>query len=299
MAFLIKAGGGGTGTPVSGGFNNPIPSTALPVCGGPYASVAGSGSTTPGLIFTGTGNAYFGQGSASQNKWLVGGTNYPESFGPVAKGGLVKTSYAYLQGIAKQADIPIIDLSSDASLCSFGGLGSCTLKSTLTHGIYVAIGNLTLKGSGTPPSYTFPLNQNYIILVQGNLTIQTRLLVPVGSTALLSASGNITVDRAVGATGALGYQSSAPGIEGVFSADKDFVVDGQNDCTIGSDLKLNVAGNIITNAALLGGTFVNQRDLCQNNLYCPVFTVTTRPDFILNAPAFIKKANYTWKEAAP
>lgn len=290
-------GGGGTGgAGAAGGFNDPIPSTALAICGGPYASVPSSTSTTPGLIFTGNGSAYFGQGSASLNNWLVGGTNYPESFGPVNQGGLVKTSYAYLLSIVKQADITPIDLNSDASLCSFGGLTNCKLSSTLPHGIYVANGDLTLTGNGTPASYTFPGNQNYIILVKGNLTIQTRLHVPIGSTALFSASGNIIVDKSVGEQN---YQSSASDIEGIFSADQNFNINGQNDCTIGPDIKLNVAGSIITNAALNGGTFINQRDLCENNIYCPVFTVQSRPDFILNAPNFIKKANYTWQEIAP
>jgi hypothetical protein len=283
------------------------------VCGGPYASIPGSTSTTPGLIFTGNGSAYFGQGSASLNNWLVGGTNYPETFGPINQGGLVETSYSYLLSIAKQAGITPVDLSSDASFCSFGGLTNCKLSSTLPHGIYIANDNLTLTGGGTPPSYTFPFVQSYgyIILVHGNLTIQTRLLVPNGSTALFSASGNIIVDSSVGETGINSYEtncipstvaggiSTGCDIEGVFSADQSFIIQGQNDCTIGADSKLNVAGNIITNAALNGGTFVNARDLCENDAYCPVFTIQTRPDFILNAPNFIKKTNSTWQELAP
>jgi len=296
------AGGGNTGGGTGGtgggggGFTDVIPSTALAACGGAYASVPGNTSTTPGLIFTGNGSAYFGQGSASLNNWLVGGTNYPESFGPIAQGGFVKTSYAYLQSIAKQASITPVDLNSDTSFCNGGGLVNCTLSSTLPHGIYVANGDLTLTGSGTPASYTFPSNQGYIILVHGNLTIQTRLHVPVGSTALFSASGNILVDKSVGEQN---YQSSNPDIEGVFSADQSFIINGQNDCTIGPDIKLNIAGSVITNAALNGGAFINQRDLCANNLYCPVFTIQLRPDFILNAPNFIKKTNSTWQEVAP
>jgi len=309
-------GGSGTGGNGSGGFNDiiPDPVTVLPQCGGAYASVPDTTSTTPGLIFTGSTRPNFGQGQASQNSsnwvtnWVVGGTNYPESFGPITQGGVIKTSYAYLQSIAKQAGILpctngstsncIIDLTSDINYCGAGGLNDCNLNtSTLAHGIYIANGNLTLTGSGTPPvSYTFPPNQSYIILVNGSLTIKTQLHLPVGSTALFSASGNIIVNRTVGESE---YKSSASDIEGVFSTDQNFVIDGQNDCTIGADPKLNVAGNIIVNAALNGGKFINQRDLCAGDVFCPVFTVQSRPDFILNAPNFIKKANYTWQEVAP
>ncbi len=304
-------GGSGTGgTGSSGGFDNPIPLSAdVNSCNGPYSSVPGTTSTTPGLIFTGNGSAYFGQGSASLNNWLVGGTNYPESFGPINQGGVVKTSYSYLQSIAKQAGIPLTDI---LPYCGLGGLSGCDLSSsTLPNGIYITNGNLTLTGS----TYTFPSNKNYIILIgknpdgsNGNLTIQTKLLVPNGSTVLFSASGNITVDKSIGEAAyttacvpptVSGGVSTGCSIEGIFSADQNFVVDGQNDCTIGPDLKLNVAGSIVTNAALGGGTFKNLRDLCAGNAYCPVFTVTSRPDFILNAPDFIKKASYTWQELAP
>ena len=300
------AGGGGTGGSVIGvGFNDPIPSIspadAANYCGEAYASIPGDTSTTPGVIFTGEGSANFGQGSASVDKWLVGGTN-----GYISQGGLVKTSYAYLQSIAKQAGIApcatgstsncIIDLTSNVNYCGIGGLASCNLSASLPHGIYIANGNLTLVGNGSPASYSFPNNQGYIILVNGNLNIQTEIHVPIGSTALFSASGNIIVDKTVGETD---YKSTSPNIEGVYSADQYFIVNGTNDCTIGADLRFNAAGNIITNAALNGGTFRNYRDLCENNIYCPVFTVQSRPDFILNAPNFIKRNNYTWQEVAP
>lgn len=283
----------------SSSFNNPIPSTANLACsGGPYTSVTNSTSTTPGVIYTGAGSAYFGQGSASVTNWVAGGTLYPESFGPTGQGGIIKTSYRYLQTVAKQANITPVDL---ASFCGFQGLNNCTLSSTLPHGIYVANGNLTLTGTGTPASYTFPANQNYIILVNGDLNIQTKIYVPVGSTVIFSASGNINVDATVGEPyiGPPNYYSSAPDIEGIYSTDKNFIVQGQNNCAIGPDSKLNIAGNIIVNAALQGGKFQNQRDLCQNNQYCPVFTIASRPDFILNVPSFLKQANYTWQEVAP
>lgn len=284
-------GGGGTGA----SFNNPIPSTASLSCsGGAYTSVS-SGAGSPGIVYTGNGSAYFGQGSASVNNWVAGGVTNPESFGPIGIGGIIKTSYAYMQSVAQQASITPIDLTSDSSFCSLGGLTNCRLSSSLPHNIYVTNGSLTLTGSGTPASYTFPSNQSYIILVNGDLNIQTQLHVPVGSTVMFSVSGNINVDKSVGEI----YSSTATDLEGVYSTDKSFIIQGINDCTVGADSRLNIAGSVIVNAALGGGSVQNQRDLCANNLYCPVFSIQSRPDFILNAPNFIKKANYTWQEAAP
>lgn len=275
-------GGGGGGT-----FNNPIPLSAVAACGGPHTSIADNvTSKTPGLVFTGNDSSpNFGQGDASVNKWVSGGM-----YGPTKIGGIIRSSYSYLVSVAKQAGITPVDLTASCG----GDLNTCQINtSTFTHGIYLANGNLNL--SFTSP-YTLKANQNYIILVNGDLYIKTPIHVPNGSTLLISTSGSIYVDSSVGETS---YLSSSANIEGIFSADKNFVVQGANNCAVTTDLKLNVAGSIITNAALAGGNFVNQRDLCANNAYCPVFTVQSRPDFILNAPAFIKRANYTWQEAAP
>ena len=285
-------GGGGSGTST---FSNPVPLTAIAACGGAYTSIPGSTSTTPGMIFSGNGTPDFGQGSASVNNWAVGGISYPETFNPIRQGGIIKTSYAYMQSVAKQAGITPVDLAgtdvNGQPYCS-GGIANCVLSPTLPHGIYVANGNLTLTGS----SYTFLSNQNYIILVNGDLNIQTAVHVPVGSTLMFSVSGSIYVGPTVGVSD---YTLSTSNIEGVFSADKNFVVQGAATCPSSPDLKLNVAGAIIVNAALGGGSFQNQRDLCGGNAYCPVFTVAARPDFILNAPSFVKKSNNIYQEVAP
>ncbi len=302
----IQTGGGGdvrtdggfssSGTGGSGSsFNNPIPDTANTSCsGGAYTSVNSAGS--PGVVYTGNGSANFGQGSASVNNWVSGGASYPESFAPGAIGGVIKSSYAYMQSIAQQANITPVDITSNSSYCNLGGLTNCQLSSSLPHGIYIANGSLTLTGTGSPASYTFPANQNYIILVNGDLTIDTQIHVPVGSTVIFSVKGSIYVDKSVGESN---YLSTATDLEGIFSADQNFVINGTNDCATGPDNRLNVAGAIIVNAGLNGGTVQNNRDLCGNDAYCPVFTVQSRPDFILNLPNFVRKTNYTWQEVAP
>jgi hypothetical protein len=55
----------------------------------------------------------------------------------------------------------------------------------------------------------------------------------------------------------------------------------------------------VTNAALKGGSFVNNRDLCAGDADCPVFYIQERPDFTLNAPSFLQVAPRIWREVAP
>lgn len=264
------------------GFTSRVPATAL---SGPYASLPGSGGT-PGLIFTGDATANFGSGQPSQQpySWVVGGTTFPNLYAPIRQGGIVKTSYIFLQAKLRQTNLTTTDLSS---ICS---LSNCTLPPTLPSGIYISNGNLTLN------SATFLAGTNYVFLISGNLRIQGRINVPVGATATFSASNDIMVDRNVGETL---VSSTTSTIEGVFSADRNFTVEGINDCTQGTDIRLNVGGHVIANAALSGGTFTNFRNLCVSNRLYPTIYFKERPDFVLNTPEFLKQPNYTYQELAP
>ncbi|MEX2013726.1 MAG: hypothetical protein WD896_00005, partial [Parcubacteria group bacterium] len=263
------------------GFSQQIPQNAS--CG-PYASLPGSGGS-PGIIYSGDSTSNFGEGQASQTNWVVGGLTHPETYTPT-RPNLIRTSYNYLLSVAKQANITPIDI---ADYCGVGGINNCTLSATLPNGLYIANGNLTLVGG----TYTFPVNKNFVILVNGDLTIRHRILVPGGSTATFSSSGNITVDRSVGQASA---SSTASDIEGFYSTDKNFISDGINNCGTGTDLRLNIAGAVVVNAALGGGTFQNNRNLCAGNASCPAFAVKERADFVLNAPEFIKHPSYIWQE---
>ena len=202
---------------------------------------------------------------------------------------MIKTSYAFLLAKTQRGNITPTDI---ASFCGGGGISNCTLSPSIPRGIYIANGNLKLVGGG----FTFPLNANFVILVNGDLTISEKIFVPNGSTAAWAASGNIIVDKSVGETS---ISSAAGDIEGWLSADKSFIIQGTNDCAIGADLRFNVAGNIVVNAALAGGSFQNLRDLCAGNLQYPSFSVKERPDLILNSPEFLKQPNFTYQEIAP
>lgn len=278
------AGTGGGNIRSDGGFTNSIPANVANQCGGPNGySILPSNGGQPGIVYAGSGNTDFGNGSASSTNWVVSqpsGLNYNP---PTPN--TIRTSYGYVLSNVKQQNLTITDIST---VCP--DVANCTLPANLAKGVYQANSDLTLTGN-----YTFPINSNYIFLINGALNLKGKIFVPQSSTALFSASSNITVDKTVGEAT---YTSSANDLEGVYSADFNFIVNGDKNCAVAPDLRLNIGGNLIANAALLGGSLINNRDLCAGNV-CPSISVTSRLDMILNLPAILKAPNYIWKEVAP
>lgn len=256
----------------------PIP-TALP----------GSQSTTPGIIFSGIGMARFDQGAASPTRWKVGGLTYSELYPTLTKPST--TSYNYLLSKINSAAITTTDLTT---LPTCTRLSNCSLPNNLNNGVYKANGSVALSANPN----TFRGNNNYIFLIKGDLTIMNDIIVPKGSTALFSASNDILVDPAVG-TRTYAFPAPAGQIQGIFSADRNFTIQGTNDCMVGADKMLNAEGTIITNAAGNGGSFTVSRDLCGNNPNYPAFTIRLRLDYLLNAPEIIMQRNTTLREVAP
>jgi hypothetical protein len=291
IPWMQSTGGDITGVNFStnGGFTDTIPSSATLACGGHYASVVpGGGVTTPGIVYSGATTPNFGQGTASINNWSVGTSSYPEVYTPPIP-NTIKTSYNYITALAQSSG------AVPTPICGSGG--DCTLPFTAgSHGVYIINGNVRLMGTGSPnPSYTFPPNGQYVILVNGDLVINTQIHVPNGGSVLITASGSITVDKTVGESSPT---SSTWDLEGYYSADKNFIVDGFKACPI-VDKRLNVAGAIVANASLQSFSFSYNRDLCAADLQCPVFSITERPDFILNSTEFLKPTRRVWQEIAP
>ena len=279
----------GTDVRLDNGYNYYIPPSAT--CGS-YASLNGGGLTN-GIIFTGNTNASFGGGQAGQYKnWIVGGSSAQnqELFIPT-KGNVIRTSYNYINAQIKQAGPTATDLSTKCTLTS------CNLSNippaSFPNGLYSAGGNLTLNANGAPASFTFQGGKNYVIIVNGDLTINTQIHVPKGSTATFIVSGNIIVNPTVG--NVIGdFTTTTPQIEGFYSTDKDFR-------TGTGSLRLNIAGSVIVDAAKTSpaGIFQFQRDLSAGNAQCPAFSIQERPDFMLNAPDIIKYQNTIYQEVAP
>lgn len=261
------------------GITNRIPSTAT---GGAYGIITNAAlCTTPGIAYTGDSVATWGAGSASTNNWVVGGTVYPEVYTPSSSTGLT-TSPEYLLAKATQTANAPINL---ATVCT---LSNCTLPGNLPHGIYQANGNVNLNTT------TIPANQNYIFIINGTLTIRGNIIVPIGSTAVFSTTDDILVE------GVVGYWADVPtaAIEGIFSTNKSFIVLPHDDC-ICHDLRLNIAGAVIVNAAGTGGSFQNRRDVLEEDVWHPTVAFSPRLDFLFNLPDFVRLSSQTSFETAP
>ena len=274
---------------MGGGINySNIPSNVPLACGGNHMSINQSPVTQmPGIIFTGNGTADFGAGDASSGNlnWVVGKNPYTNKVTlPQA------TSYAVITKSVQDAGVQIKDLSIKCTV------NSCTLPVGLPSGVYSVNGDLKLIGVGTNngQANTFPSNGNFTFLISGNLDIETEIHVPIGSTALFSAQKDITVGTSIGSNN---YEDATPNIEGYYSTDQSFIVQGTNSCpTI--DPRLNVAGAIVVNASGNGGNFQLQRDMCAHDV-CPTFSIQARPDFVLNYPAYLVSPTRIWQEIAP
>ena len=209
----------------------------------------------------------------------MGGFAYPELFSTTTQ---PETAYPNLLAKAQAAGLPPVNLTT---VCQGGSLTPCTLDPGLAHNIYLATNDVTLNG------YTFPAGQNYVILINGNLTIAGPITVPVGSTAIFSVSGNIIVDPSVGKA----PTDPAPSLDGWYIAGKSFILPSGGDC---ADLRLTIGGTVIVNA-MGGGVFQNDRNLCRFNAVAPAVSFVQRLDMVLNAPQFLKQQTTVSQELAP
>jgi hypothetical protein len=244
------------------GFTNPLPSSLT------FASIAGLESQMPGIIFSGETDPNFGErgGKANISNWQVGNGSYREVFTDTHN--LVPTSYRFLMAT----------INSSKKENTIKTITNIDISNMSTSGIY-KIGSTTIN---TPIIFGAG---NFIILVDGNLTINGNITVPSGSTAIFSATGNINIG------------SNVTRIEGLYSADGTVTVGGT--ACPNSDDQLNVAGTIVANAGRTGGTFVNERDLCASNISTPSIVFTERPDFMINYPSIARQSTRAWQEVSP
>jgi hypothetical protein len=272
---------------IDGTISNPIAIVSTPnYCLGtqvdPYMSVIGPNSNMHGITFCDDSYS-FGNGEVSNTpKWLV-----TENVFTPANSSSIRTSYNYILNSVTQRGATTIDL---ATVCP--DLTNCTLPNSLPSGIYTASAansNVTIVN---PLLLDIPTGKKIVILVNGDLNIEQNIKVAIGSTLTFSASGNINVNKNV------------TNLQGYYSADKSFVLEGDTgvSCPTKVDVMINIAGAVVVNAGLDpegGYTFVNQRDLCSQNIFCPTYTFTERPDFLLNAHEILLHPNYLWREVAP
>ncbi len=244
-------------------------------------------TSTPGIIFTGDQTATFGTGQSSEKGWVIGGASYPEVFR--SSRSSLPLSYASVLAAAQKGGQQIINLT-DVQGCSNPDL--CALPSNLASGVYKTTNrNMTISSA-----FTVAANRNIVILVDGTSIIRAPITVPAGSTLTYIVKNDLTIDTTVGQAAACNGSNS---LEGFFVSGRNITVEGTNNCSIGADLQLRVGGTFIANANLQGGSFVNNRDLCGGNAQYPSILFSDRPDFVMNAPAILKRKSLIYQEVAP
>ena len=271
----------------SGGVNNPmpIPGTVPAACGGTSAnmSITQGQIQEPGIIFTGNGANDFGQGYPSanlNNHWLVSQAI-----------NLLSTSYtAVMQNVQDSGITPA------AWSCN---LSACVLPTA--PGVYTigqATDTVKITSNTTFPNSN-PNIDKFTFFIPGKLEIGASITVQIGAVATFIVKGDINVD---GNVGEAVNTSSTSDIDGYYSTDGSFFINGTNDCTGGpssANKRLNVSGAIVVNAAGASvGTLQVKRDMCAGDV-CPTFSITTRPDFVLYAPTYLETGAALWKEIAP
>lgn len=265
------------------GINNKIPLTA--VC--PKVMIQDGSTGIPGIAFAGDGSIEFGSGTASNRNWIVRGTQ------TTAKTPL-STSYESLLKTVTTNDEPILSL---AEYC--GSLSSCQITNTIDSGIYRVQGeNLILQN-------VHVASKKVVIFAEKTVRITGTIRVNPGAFFMIVAKNDILVHKTVGANQntftCAGLSGVTPQLQGIFSAGKNFIINGSVGETCAEpDRQLNLAGVIITNAVgAAGGKLTNNRTLCGKNLEYPSVTIQPRLDFLMSMPDYLLNKHTVWQEVAP
>ena len=260
----------------------------------PVGQVVSSSLTS--VFFSSNFNASFGNGITPN--WVVN-NEYSYNDEPKTNQGLF--SYSFFMNRTKIKGVTINNMPG----CPTDGSPCTASLALLPTGVYRSAGDLTLT------SYTHEPGAHVLLLINGTLTIQSNIKVPVGAANLLvvAAKNDINVDSSVGNTppAAPCGTSACSNIEGIYTAEGSITLASLgNTCADGvtADKQFTLAGTFITNALRPfkvggAGTFNNLRSLCAQDLSFPVFVIQSRYDFVPQLTDFYKLPSTRWREVNP
>ncbi len=238
----------------------------------------------PGVFYSTRYNSVVSAGGSVSGKgWAI---NKGYDYNSLTQNRNGTVTYSFYKSRARQEGIPITALQA-------GTLDSAEITGS---GIYEYTGVLTIDSYSQIPDRA-------LVLVNGNVTINSEIKIPEGKLFILAASGNITISENVGHASP-GFNTTASNLEGYYSAEGSIILEGTG-CTGGEpDRRLNVGGALVANAlkpfASDGtGTIQNNRSLCTNDDLYPSLYVSSRPDFLTKLTDFYKVSYTKWREVRP
>jgi hypothetical protein len=245
-----------------------IPSTAT----NPYVSLVGAGGSA-GLVSFGTGYNFslsasdLGEDQVSPAGWLAQQLN---------------PSIDYYERFSQK-------LANETKTAITTNLNSLTKPSCATSPCIFTITGDAATALNTP--WTIGATELMIILVNGNITLNSNITITSGGFFALIVNGNIVVSPAVGGT----VGSAATHLKGMYiatNASHTAIFTSGDSSSVGHE-RLNIAGSVIADR------FSLQRDLGIANDTTPAESFTFAPELLFTMPDVMKEAPYVWQEVAP
>lgn len=273
----------------------------------PPAQLAATHPFYPSVFFSSTNSVNIRPlDRVSAKKWRVEG-----DFNSLTKSSGGQLSYSFFTNLVKRKGLTSQKLSAAFPTCDTAS-GNCRVGNFTTSGIYhltddVAAKNYVLDSTGGGV-INISGNRKIILIVNGSVEIKAKIKVAAdGSIFILAAKDNISVNEALGTAANDDDPLVAP-LQGIFTAEDTISIpSATNACNLGNnpDLRLNIAGTLITNSRLPfakngTGQFSNKRSLCPDlNLLYPAVKIFDRFDFITALDDIYKNQRSIWKEVQP
>ena len=254
------------------------------VPGGKYAS---TDTNNPSVFYSSNFVSEFGSGNASTKGWVVNDEYTYEEDSRNRNGAM---SYSFYMNRIAQQNVTTNNIPGCAG-------GNCTtgISNLATGAYHLNNGDLTLT------SYSHQAGARVLLLVNGDVVIQSNVSVPSGSLLIIAAKGNITVDKSIGSTDP---SVTTTHLNGILTAEGDIIADGDGCPSGAADRRLNISGALIANSVKPfqsggAGSVVNNRSLCLEDRNYPSLYVSSRYDFITQLTDFYKTSYTRWREIAP
>jgi hypothetical protein len=186
----------------------------------------------------------------------------------------VRTSYENMEAVLRKNGV----------WDSASSITGTNILSSISSGVFRVSGNASIPTG----DFSVPAGVQAVYMITGNLNINaSEITIPLGSSVMFIVRGNIEVSP------------ETSEIHGIYSANQSIIVRGIED-GVTPDGDLIIQGSIIANAGrATSDPFDRRRNLYEGNQQLPIVIIDYRPDFVLNAPPYIKFSNYSIKELAP